>query len=163
PQLVPLSHPFSRPRSPVERAVARPLGSPMVTTRLGFGQDDAVTALKLLCYNVRSVRDDADALARVMRAIAPDVAIIQEAPPFLVLPRGIGWGDSAPTRGKLSAKGTVSATRARAPSGASTLFFPTPASSRSTPRCSTRLTSTSQPTTARWSSSSSCQKPLRLR
>ena len=55
----------------------------MVTTRLGFGQDDAVTALKLLCYNVRSVRDDADALARVMRAIAPDVAIIQEAPRFL--------------------------------------------------------------------------------
>ena len=39
-----------------------------------------MTVLKLLCYNVRSVRDDADALARVMRAAAPDVAIIQEAP-----------------------------------------------------------------------------------
>jgi endonuclease/exonuclease/phosphatase family metal-dependent hydrolase len=48
-----------------------------------IGQDGAVTALKLLCYNVRSVRDDADALARVMRDIAPDVAIIQEAPRFL--------------------------------------------------------------------------------
>lgn len=42
-----------------------------------------VTALKLLSYNVRSVRDDADALARVMREIGPDVAIIQEAPRFL--------------------------------------------------------------------------------
>jgi endonuclease/exonuclease/phosphatase family metal-dependent hydrolase len=42
-----------------------------------------VTSLRLLCYNVRSMRDDADALARVMRDIAPDVAIIQEAPRFL--------------------------------------------------------------------------------
>ena len=42
-----------------------------------------MTSLKLLCYNVRSLRDDADALARVMREIAPEVAIIQEAPRFL--------------------------------------------------------------------------------
>jgi len=42
-----------------------------------------VTTLRLLSYNVRSMRDDVDALARVMRAIAPDVAIIQEAPRFL--------------------------------------------------------------------------------
>jgi endonuclease/exonuclease/phosphatase family metal-dependent hydrolase len=42
-----------------------------------------VTTLRLLSYNVRSMRDDVDALARVMREIAPDVAIIQEAPRFL--------------------------------------------------------------------------------
>ena len=42
-----------------------------------------MTVLRLLSYNVRSMRDDADALARVMREIAPDVAIIQEAPRFL--------------------------------------------------------------------------------
>ena len=42
-----------------------------------------MTVLRLLCYNVRSMRDDTDALARVMTAIAPDVAIIQEAPRFL--------------------------------------------------------------------------------
>jgi endonuclease/exonuclease/phosphatase family metal-dependent hydrolase len=42
-----------------------------------------VTSLKLLSYNVRSMRDDIDALARVMREINPDVAIIQEAPRFL--------------------------------------------------------------------------------
>jgi endonuclease/exonuclease/phosphatase family metal-dependent hydrolase len=43
----------------------------------------SVTTLRLLSYNVRSMRDDVDALARVMREIAPDVAIIQEAPRFL--------------------------------------------------------------------------------
>ena len=42
-----------------------------------------MTTLRLLSYNVRSMRDDTDALARVMREIAPDVAIIQEAPRFL--------------------------------------------------------------------------------
>lgn len=39
--------------------------------------------LKVLSYNVRSLRDDPDAVARVMRAAAPDVALIQEAPRFL--------------------------------------------------------------------------------
>jgi len=42
-----------------------------------------VTTLRLLSYNVRSMRDDVDALGRVMREIAPDVAIVQEAPRFL--------------------------------------------------------------------------------
>ena len=42
-----------------------------------------MTTLRLLSYNVRSMRDDVDALGRVMREIAPDVAIIQEAPRFL--------------------------------------------------------------------------------
>jgi endonuclease/exonuclease/phosphatase family metal-dependent hydrolase len=42
-----------------------------------------VTTLRLLSYNVRSMRDDVDALSRVIRGISPDVAIIQEAPRFL--------------------------------------------------------------------------------
>jgi endonuclease/exonuclease/phosphatase family metal-dependent hydrolase len=42
-----------------------------------------VSTLRLLSYNVRSMRDDVDALARVMREIAADVAIVQEAPRFL--------------------------------------------------------------------------------
>jgi endonuclease/exonuclease/phosphatase family metal-dependent hydrolase len=38
--------------------------------------------VRLLTYNVRSLRDDADAVARVIRACRPDVAAIQEAPRF---------------------------------------------------------------------------------
>jgi len=42
-----------------------------------------MTALRVLSYNVRSLRDDGDAVARVIRAAAPDVVCIQEAPRFL--------------------------------------------------------------------------------
>ncbi|RBM19886.1 endonuclease [Streptomyces sp. PT12] len=37
---------------------------------------------RLLSYNVRSLRDDRAALARVIRACAPDVLCVQEAPRF---------------------------------------------------------------------------------
>jgi len=36
--------------------------------------------LRLLTYNVRSLRDDADAVAAVIRACQPDVVVVQEAP-----------------------------------------------------------------------------------
>lgn len=39
--------------------------------------------MRLLTYNVRSLRDDAAAVARVIRAARPDVVAIQEAPRFL--------------------------------------------------------------------------------
>jgi endonuclease/exonuclease/phosphatase family metal-dependent hydrolase len=39
--------------------------------------------LRLLSYNVRSLRDDAQAVATVIRACRPDVVCIQEAPRFL--------------------------------------------------------------------------------
>jgi endonuclease/exonuclease/phosphatase family metal-dependent hydrolase len=39
--------------------------------------------LRLLTYNVRSLRDDADAVARIIRACEPDVVAVQEAPRFL--------------------------------------------------------------------------------
>lgn len=42
-----------------------------------------MTTLRLLSYNVRSMRDDVDALARVMREVNAHVALIQEAPRFL--------------------------------------------------------------------------------
>ncbi|MDQ1695064.1 MAG: hypothetical protein QOJ03_417 [Frankiaceae bacterium] len=39
--------------------------------------------LRLLSYNVRSLRDDAWAVSDVIRACAPDVVAVQEAPRFL--------------------------------------------------------------------------------
>lgn len=42
-----------------------------------------VTTVRLLSYNVRSLRDDADAVARVIRAARADVVCIQEAPRLL--------------------------------------------------------------------------------
>jgi endonuclease/exonuclease/phosphatase family metal-dependent hydrolase len=38
--------------------------------------------VKVLSYNIRSMRDDTDALARVVRACAPDLVLVQEAPRF---------------------------------------------------------------------------------
>jgi endonuclease/exonuclease/phosphatase family metal-dependent hydrolase len=42
-----------------------------------------VADLRLLSYNVRSLRDDADAVADVIRGCDPDVVAVQEAPRFL--------------------------------------------------------------------------------
>jgi len=42
-----------------------------------------VTEVRLLSYNVRSLRDDPQAVATVIRALEPDVVCIQEAPRFL--------------------------------------------------------------------------------
>lgn len=42
-----------------------------------------MTTLRVLTYNVRSLRDDRAAAARAVRAAAPDVVAIQEAPRFL--------------------------------------------------------------------------------
>jgi endonuclease/exonuclease/phosphatase family metal-dependent hydrolase len=39
--------------------------------------------VRLLSYNIRSMRDDVAALARVIRACAPDVVCVQEAPRFV--------------------------------------------------------------------------------
>ncbi|WP_130796284.1 endonuclease/exonuclease/phosphatase family protein [Streptomyces otsuchiensis] len=39
--------------------------------------------VRLLSYNIRSLRDDTEALARVIRATAPDVVCLQEAPRFV--------------------------------------------------------------------------------
>ncbi|MCF6522988.1 endonuclease/exonuclease/phosphatase family protein [Streptomyces sp. JJ36] len=45
-------------------------------------EPDGSAVIRLLSYNVRSLRDDTGALARVIRACAPDVVCVQEAPRF---------------------------------------------------------------------------------
>ena len=45
-------------------------------------EEDGSAVLRVLSYNVRSMRDDEDALARVIRACAPDLVFVQEAPRF---------------------------------------------------------------------------------
>lgn len=40
------------------------------------------TTLRVMSYNVRSLRDDAAAVGRVMRDAQPDVVLVQEAPRF---------------------------------------------------------------------------------
>lgn len=42
-----------------------------------------MTPLRVATYNVRDLRDDAAAAARVVRAVAPDVLCVQEAPRWL--------------------------------------------------------------------------------
>ncbi|OII62836.1 endonuclease [Streptomyces sp. CC53] len=45
-------------------------------------EPDGSAVIRVLGYNVRSLHDDEDALARVIRACAPDVVFVQEAPRF---------------------------------------------------------------------------------
>ncbi|MFP8963502.1 endonuclease/exonuclease/phosphatase family protein [Streptomyces nanhaiensis] len=45
-------------------------------------EPDGSAVVRLLSYNIRSMRDDTGALARVVRACAPDVLCVQEAPRF---------------------------------------------------------------------------------
>jgi endonuclease/exonuclease/phosphatase family metal-dependent hydrolase len=43
--------------------------------------------LRVLSYNIRSLRDDGEALSRVIHACAPDLVCVQEAPRFLLARR----------------------------------------------------------------------------
>ncbi|WP_333748477.1 endonuclease/exonuclease/phosphatase family protein [Streptomyces sp. IBSBF 2394] len=45
-------------------------------------EPDGSAVIRVLSYNVRSMRDDTDALARVITACAPDLVLLQEAPRF---------------------------------------------------------------------------------
>jgi endonuclease/exonuclease/phosphatase family metal-dependent hydrolase len=45
-------------------------------------EPDGSAVIRVLSYNIRSMRDDTDALARVIRACEPDLVLIQEAPRF---------------------------------------------------------------------------------
>ncbi|WP_328441101.1 endonuclease/exonuclease/phosphatase family protein [Streptomyces sp. NBC_00444] len=45
-------------------------------------EPDGSALIRVLSYNIRSMRDDTDALARVITACAPDLVLIQEAPRF---------------------------------------------------------------------------------
>ena len=46
-------------------------------------QDVRVPAVRVLSYNVRSMRDDRAALGRVISSAEPDVVCVQEAPRFM--------------------------------------------------------------------------------
>ncbi|MFJ3668370.1 endonuclease/exonuclease/phosphatase family protein [Streptomyces sp. NPDC090106] len=45
-------------------------------------EPDGSAVIRVLGYNIRSMRDDTAALARVVRACAPDLVLVQEAPRF---------------------------------------------------------------------------------
>ncbi|MGW2699427.1 endonuclease/exonuclease/phosphatase family protein [Streptomyces sp. NPDC001340] len=45
-------------------------------------EPDGSAVIRVLSYNIRSMRDDTEALARVITACAPDLVLVQEAPRF---------------------------------------------------------------------------------
>ncbi|MFF5019241.1 endonuclease/exonuclease/phosphatase family protein [Streptomyces sp. NPDC001165] len=45
-------------------------------------EPDGSSVIRVLSYNIRSMRDDTEALARVITACAPDLVLVQEAPRF---------------------------------------------------------------------------------
>ena len=47
--------------------------------------------VRVMSYNIRSLRDDAAAVVRVIRAADPDVVCVQEAPRFLLWRRKCAW------------------------------------------------------------------------
>jgi endonuclease/exonuclease/phosphatase family metal-dependent hydrolase len=64
---------------------------PHRTERTETPEGGVITALRLLSYNIRSLRDDAAAVARVIRSAAPDVACLQEAPRLGRWRRACSW------------------------------------------------------------------------
>ncbi|MET8676494.1 endonuclease/exonuclease/phosphatase family protein [Streptomyces sp. NPDC004647] len=54
-------------------------------------EPDGSAVVRLLSYNIRSMRDDRAALARVIRACAPDLVCIQEAPRFFRWRKAAAW------------------------------------------------------------------------
>ncbi|MFD7868332.1 endonuclease/exonuclease/phosphatase family protein [Streptomyces sp. NPDC057682] len=54
-------------------------------------EQDGSAVVRVLGYNIRSMRDDCEALARVVRACAPDLVLIQEAPRFFRWRKRAAW------------------------------------------------------------------------
>ncbi|MCX5201737.1 endonuclease/exonuclease/phosphatase family protein [Streptomyces sp. NBC_00237] len=54
-------------------------------------EPDGSAVVRVLSYNIRSMRDDRDALARVIRACEPDLVLIQEAPRFFRWRKKAAW------------------------------------------------------------------------
>ncbi|WP_019358790.1 endonuclease/exonuclease/phosphatase family protein [Streptomyces sp. AA1529] len=54
-------------------------------------EPDGAAVVRLLSYNIRSLRDDPEALVRVVRACAPDVVCVQEAPRFFRWRKRAAW------------------------------------------------------------------------
>lgn len=57
----------------------------------GRTEPDGSAIVRLLSYNIRSMRDDRRALARVIRACTPDVVCVQEAPRFFRWRKHAAW------------------------------------------------------------------------
>ncbi|MEV7423677.1 MULTISPECIES: endonuclease/exonuclease/phosphatase family protein [unclassified Streptomyces] len=72
---------------------------------------DGSALIRVLSYNIRSMRDDRAALARVISACAPDLVLVQEAPRFFRWRKHAAWlaahtglvvlGGGAPATGPL--------------------------------------------------------------
>lgn len=72
-----------RPRRPDTGAAAGPAAAGAPATPPPSGTDpDGGERIRVLSYNVRSLRDDRAALVRVIRACAPDLLCVQESPRF---------------------------------------------------------------------------------
>ncbi|MBO0513668.1 endonuclease/exonuclease/phosphatase family protein [Streptomyces beijiangensis] len=54
-------------------------------------EPDGSAVIRVLSYNIRSMRDDRAALVRVIRACAPDLVLIQEAPRFFRWRKRAAW------------------------------------------------------------------------
>ncbi|NBM14889.1 endonuclease/exonuclease/phosphatase family protein [Streptomyces sp. GC420] len=54
-------------------------------------EPDGSAVIRVLSYNIRSLRDDREALARVIRACAPDLLFVQEAPRFFRWRKHAAW------------------------------------------------------------------------
>ncbi|MFD7290607.1 endonuclease/exonuclease/phosphatase family protein [Streptomyces sp. NPDC059863] len=54
-------------------------------------EPDGSAVIRVLSYNIRSLRDDNEALARVIRACAPDLVFVQEAPRFFRWRKRAAW------------------------------------------------------------------------
>lgn len=67
-----------------------------------------MTTVRLLSYNIRSMRDDRAALARVIRRLEPDIVCVQEAPRFAFWLRKRRW---------LARRGAVGMAVRRRPAG----------------------------------------------
>lgn len=58
-------------------------GDPVPERVISAGDPMPAVRLRVVSYNVRSLRDDGAAVARVLRELDPDVACVQEAPKYL--------------------------------------------------------------------------------
>ncbi|MER7761225.1 endonuclease/exonuclease/phosphatase family protein [Streptomyces sp. NPDC097619] len=77
--------------APTPSTTVTPAAAPAAPTGAAPGPEDlprsatgpdGSAVIRVLSYNIRSLRDDEDAVARVVRACAPDLVLVQEAPIF---------------------------------------------------------------------------------
>jgi endonuclease/exonuclease/phosphatase family metal-dependent hydrolase len=66
-------------------------GSPLPDLPASRTEPDGSAVVRVLSYNIRSMRDDRAALARVIRACAPDLVLVQEAPRFFRWRKAAAW------------------------------------------------------------------------